>query len=100
MIYLSKNNFISLSLGKINELNDIDKRMEIELQMIERNQLLITIIIDKSIINLNQFEPLDAIRFVLKVKPTYPITPPYLYCITRFCLPELCDCRDLLEDSL
>ena len=86
--------------NQLNELNDIDKRIQIESQMIERDQLLISITIDKSIINLNPFEPLDAIRFVLLVKPTYPITPPYLYCITRFCLPELCDCRDLLEDSL
>ena len=85
---------------QLNELNDIDKRIEIESQIIERNQLLIAITIDKSIINLKPFEPLDAIRFVLLVKQTYPITPPLLFCITRFCLPELCDCRDLLEDTL
>jgi hypothetical protein len=55
---------------------------------------------DKSIINVNSIKFLDAIRFVLLLKPTYPETPPRLYCITRFCEPELCDARDLLEDTL
>ena len=86
--------------NQLNELSDIDQRIIIESQNISHNQLLIAITIDKSIINVNSIEFLDAIRFVLLLKPTYPETPPRLYCITRFCIPELCDARDLLEDTL
>ena len=86
--------------NQLNELTTINKKIEIESQLIERDQLIISIIIDKSLINIPTFEPLDIIRFVLLIKPTYPITPPFLYCISRFCIPELCDCRDLLEDTL
>ena len=85
---------------QLNELSDIDQRIIIESQNICHNQLLIAITMDKSIINVNSIEFLDAIRFVLLLKPTYPETPPRLYCITRFCEPELCDARDLLEDTL
>ena len=86
--------------NQLNELMTINKKIQIDSQLIERNQLILSITIDKSLINLQSFEPLDIIRFVLLIKPTYPTTPPLLYCISRFCLPELCDCRDLLEDTL
>ena len=86
--------------NQLKELSGIDKRIAIESQIITRNQLLIAITIDKSMINIESFEPLDIIRFVLLLKPDYPNTPPVLYCLTRFCLPELCDGRDLLEDTL
>ena len=86
--------------NQLNELMTINKKIQIDSQLIERNQLILSITIDKSLINLPSFEPLDIIRFVLLIKPTYPTTPPLLYCISRFCLPELCDCRDLLEDTL
>ena len=86
--------------NQLKELSGIDKRIAIESQIITRNQLLIAITIDKSMINIESFEPLDIIRFVLLLKPDYPNTPPILYCLTRFCLPELCDGRDLLEDTL
>ena len=86
--------------NQLNELSDIDQRIIIESQNICHNQLLVAITMDKSIINVNSIKFLDAIRFVLLLKPTYPETPPRLYCITRFCEPELCDARDLLEDTL
>ena len=86
--------------NQLNELMTINKKIQIDSQLTERNQLILSITIDKSLINLPSFEPLDIIRFVLLIKPTYPTTPPLLYCISRFCLPELCDCRDLLEDTL
>ena len=86
--------------NQLNELMDIDQRIGIESQLITRNQILVAITINKSLINFESKEPLDIIRFVLLIKPNYPITPPVLYCITRFCLPELCDGRDLLEDVL
>ena len=86
--------------NQINELSTINQKIEIESQIIERNQLLISITIDKSLINIKNLQLLDKIRFALLIKPTYPITPPNLYCITRFCVPELCDYRDLLEDTL
>ena len=85
---------------QLNELSGIDKRISIESQIITRNQFLIAITIDKSIINVQSFEPLDIIRFVLLLKPDYPDTPPLLYCLSRFCMPELCDGRDFLEDTL
>ena len=86
--------------SQVNELSTINQKIEIESQIIERNQLLISITIDKSLINIENLKLLDKIRFVLLIKPTYPITPPNLYCVTRFCIPELCDCRDLLEETL
>ena len=86
--------------NQLNELSGIDKRIEIEYQLITRNQLLIAITIDKSLINFEGVNPLDVIRFILLIKPNYPHVPPLLYCISRFCVPELCDGRDLLEETL
>ncbi len=85
---------------QLNELSGIDKRITIETQIIEREQVLIAITLDKSLINFHSKEPLDVIRFALLLKPDYPKIPPLLYCLTRFCLPELCDGRDFLEDTL
>ena len=85
--------------NQINELSNIDNRILIESQTTSTNEVLIAITINKSLINFQQ-EPLDIIRFLLQLKPSYPNTPPILYCISRFCLPELCDGRDFLEDTL
>ena len=85
--------------NQINELSNIDNRILIESQITSTNEVLIAITINKSLINFQQ-EPLDIIRFLLQLKPSYPNTPPILYCISRFCLPELCDGRDFLEDTL
>ena len=85
--------------NQINELSNIDNRILIESQITSTNEVLIAIAINKSLINFQQ-EPLDIIRFLLQLKPSYPDTPPILYCISRFCLPELCDGRDFLEDTL
>ena len=85
--------------NQINELSNIDNRILIESQVTSTNEVLIAITINKSLINFQQ-EPLDIIRFLLQLKPSYPDTPPILYCISRFCLPELCDGRDFLEDTL
>ena len=85
---------------QLKELSGIDERIEIESQTITRNQLLIVITINKSLIKFESSEPLDIIRFILLIKSNYPTTPPILYCISRFCLPELCDGRDLLEDTI
>ena len=85
---------------QLKELSGIDERIEIESQIITRNQLLIVITINKSLIKFESAEPLDIIRFILLIKPNYPTTPPLLYCISRFFLPELCDGRDLLEDTI
>ena len=86
--------------NQLNELSGIDKRIEIEHQIITRNQLIIAITIDKYLINIESSKILDIIRFILLLKSDYPNTPPILYCISRFCEPELCDGRDLLEDTL
>ena len=85
--------------NQINELSNIDNRILIESQVTSTNEVLIAITINKSLINFQQ-DPLDIIRFLLQLKPSYPDTPPILYCISRFCLPELCDGRDFLEDTL
>ena len=85
---------------QLNELSGIDKRITIETQIIEHEQVLIAITLDKSLINFHSKKPLDVIRFALLLKPDYPKIPPLLYCLTRFCLPELCDGRDFLEDTL
>ena len=85
--------------NQINELSNIDNRILIESQITSTNEVLIAITINKSLINFQQ-EPLDIIRFLLQLKPSFPDTPPILYCISRFCLPELCDGRDFLEDTL
>ena len=90
---------ISIETQKqINELSNIDNRILIESQ-INNDEVLIAITINKSLIKFEK-EPLDIIRFMLQIKSTYPETPPLLYCISRFCIPELCDGRDFLEDTL
>ena len=90
---------ISIETQKqINELSNIDNRILIESQ-INNDEVLIAITINKSLIKFEK-EPLDIIRFILQIKSTYPETPPLLFCISRFCIPELCDGRDFLEDTL
>ena len=84
---------------QINELSNIDNRILIESQINPNNELLIAITINKSLIHFYK-EPLDIVRFILQVKSTYPESPPLLFCISRFCIPELCDGRDFLEDTL
>ena len=84
---------------QINELSNIDNRILIESQMNNNNEILIAVTINKSLIYFDK-EPLDIIRFLLQIKSTYPETPPLLFCISRFCIPELCDGRDFLEDTL
>ena len=91
-------NISSETQKQINELSNIDNRILIESQ-INNNEVLIAITINKSLIKFEK-EPLDIIRFILQIKSTYPETPPLLFCISRFCIPELCDGRDFLEDTL
>ena len=85
--------------NQINELSNIDNRILIESQMNNNNEILIAITINKSLIHFDK-EPLDIIKFILQIKSSYPETPPLLFCISRFCIPELCDGRDFLEDTL
>ena len=92
-------NISSETQKQINELSNIDNRILIESQINNNNEVLIAITINKSLINFEK-EPLDIIRFILQIKSTYPETPPLLFCISRFCIPELCDGRDFLEDTL
>ena len=92
-------NISSETQKQINELSNIDNRILIESQINNNNEVLIAITINKSLIKFEK-EPLDIIRFILQIKSTYPETPPLLFCISRFCIPELCDGRDFLEDTL
>ena len=92
-------NISSETQKQINELSNIDNRILIESQNNNNNEVLIAITINKSLIKFEK-EPLDIIRFILQIKSTYPETPPLLFCISRFCIPELCDGRDFLEDTL
>ena len=64
--------------NQINELSNIDNRILIESQTTSTNEVLIAITINKSLINFQQ-EPLDIIRFLLQLKPSYPDTPPILF---------------------
>ena len=92
-------NISSETQKQINELSNTDNRILIESQINNNNEVLIAITINKSLIKFEK-EPLDIIRFILQIKSTYPETPPLLFCISRFCIPELCDGRDFLEDTL
>jgi len=92
-------NISSETQKQINELSNIDNRILIESQINNNNEVLIAITINKSLIKFEK-EPLDIIRFILQITSTYPETPPLLFCISRFCIPELCDGRDFLEDTL
>ena len=85
--------------NQLNELSNIDNRILIESQINPNNELLIAITLSKSLIHFYK-EPMDIVRFVLQIKSSYPETPPLLFCISRFCVPELCDGRDFLEDTL
>lgn len=85
---------------ELNDLKNIDENIKTEVKQIALKQILIIITINKSLITQNIIKIEDNIKFILLIRNGYPTTSPRLYCITRFCFPDLCDFRDLLENVI
>ena len=63
----------------------------------------IKIKIDPSLLDQELVKLIDKdedIVFILLIKYNHPYLAPFLFCLTRFSVPELSDSRDLLEDVL
>ena len=63
----------------------------------------IKIKIDPSLLDQELVKLIDKdedIVFILLIKYNHPYLAPFLFCLTRFSVPELSDGRDLLEDVL
>ena len=64
---------------------------------------IIKIKIDPSLLDQNLVQLIDKdedIVFILLIKYNHPFLPPFLFCLTKFSVPELSDGRDLLEEVL
>ena len=79
-------------------LKFLDKCFKLKMQKLQNNNFVIQIDIDKSKINIQNLK--ENIKFFLFIKNKHPISHPNLYCLTKFCNPEICDARDLLDDVL
>ena len=86
---------------QFNEFKSLNENFQLSLQETTRKQFILLITINPILINQeNKIEFLDDIHFILLIKHNYPQSPPILYSISKFCHPEICDCRDLLEDTI
>ena len=79
-------------------LKSLDTSFKLKMQKLQNNNFVILIEIDKSNINLKTLK--ENIQFFLFIKNKHPISHPTLYCLTKFCYPEICDARDLLDNIL
>ena len=86
---------------QFNEFKSLNENFQLSLQETTRKQFILLITINPILINQeNKIEFLDDIHFILLIKHNYPQSPPILYSISKFCHPEICDCRDLLEETI
>ena len=87
--------------SEIKELSTLeDKKIKITLETMTGFQNVIKINIDKSLINSNLVDKDEEIIFLLLIKYNHPFSSPYLFCLTKFSVPELSDGRDFLEEVL
>jgi hypothetical protein len=87
--------------SEIKELSTLeDKKIKITVETMPGFKNVIKINIDKSLINSNLVDKDEEIIFLLLIKYNYPFSSPYLFCLTKFSVPELSDGRDFLEEVL
>ena len=86
---------------EIKELSSLqEKKINITVETISGFRNIIKINIDKSLINSNLVDKDEEIIFILLIKYNHPISAPFLFCLTKFSVPELSDGRDYLEEVL
>ena len=85
---------------ELQALSSLDKSFNISIEQLSNNNINVTIEIDKSALTQKYIELKENIKFLLCLKKNHPKSKPNLYCLSKFCYPELCDPRDLLEDLL
>ena len=83
---------------ELQALSSLDKNYTISIEQLPGNNIKVSIIIDKSLIAQKYLELKDNLQFLLYIKKNHPISPPHLYCLSKFCYPEISDPRDLLEE--
>ena len=97
---MSLNYFPELE-AQFDELKSLNEKINVSIEEIARKQFLLFITIDPKLINKDdKIKFLDDIRFILLLKANYPKNQPLLYCVSKFIHPGICDCRDLLEDTI
>ena len=87
-----------LELQSLSELQE--KKIKVKIELLSGFRHSIKINIDKSLITSNLITEDQEIIFLLLIKYNHPISPPSLYCLTKFSSPELSDARDFLEDVI
>ena len=86
---------------EIKELSSLEeKKIKVSVETISGYRNLIKINIDKSLITSDLINKDEEIIFALLIKYNHPISPPILYCLSKFSVPELSDGRDFLEEIL
>ena len=85
---------------ELQALSSLDKSFTISVSQLPGNNLKINITLDKSLIKQNYIEIKDNLEFIFYIKKNHPISPPHLYCISKFIYPEIADPRDLLEEVI
>ena len=83
---------------ELQALSSLDKNYTISIEQLPGNNIKVNIIIDKSLVTQKYLELKDNLQFLLYIKKNHPISPPHLYCLSKFCYPEISDPRDLLEE--
>ena len=87
--------------SEIKELSSLEeKKIKITVETMTGFKNVIKINIDKSLINSNLIDKDEEIIFLLLIKYNHPFSSPYLFCLTKFSVPELSDGRDFLEEVL
>ena len=87
--------------SEIKDLSTLEENnIKVSVETLTGFKNAIKINIDKSLINSNLIDKDEEILFLLLIKYNHPISPPYLFCLTKFSVPELSDGRDLLEEVL
>ena len=81
-------------------LSSLDKAFTISIEQLPGNNININISIDKSAITQKYIEIKENIKFLFFIKKNHPVAKPNLYCLSKFCYPEICDPRDLLEEVI
>ena len=89
---------------EVKELSNLDEPgFKILVETMSGFKYTIKIKIDPSLLDQELVKLIDKdedIVFILLIKYNHPYLAPFLFCLTRFSVPELSDSRDLLEDVL
>ena len=90
--------------AEVKELSNWDEPgFKILVETMSGFKYTIKIKIDSSLLDQELIKLIDKdedIVFILLIKYNHPYLAPFLYCLTRFSVPELSDGRDLLEEVL